>query len=191
MPKPITETKSFTTTSNGGLLRQLINEVHVYPATNTILKTTRDNEFKALWDTGATNTTISQSVTDRCRLAPIGFSQLITASETVKEAPNYLVDIYLPNKVKIESVKVIQGNLLGFDLLIGMDIMSLGDFAVTNIGGFTTFSFRIPSIERIDFTRPPQHIRAMPKVGRNNPCFCGSGVKFKDCHGKTINKKRS
>ncbi len=25
---------------------------------------------------------------------------------------------------------------------------------------------------------------AMPKVGRNDPCPCGSGKKFKQCHGK-------
>jgi uncharacterized protein len=24
-----------------------------------------------------------------------------------------------------------------------------------------------------------------PKVGRNDPCPCGSGKKFKQCHGKT------
>ena len=23
-----------------------------------------------------------------------------------------------------------------------------------------------------------------PKVGRNQPCWCGSGVKFKKCHGR-------
>jgi preprotein translocase subunit SecA len=26
--------------------------------------------------------------------------------------------------------------------------------------------------------------RAEPKVGRNDPCPCGSGKKFKQCHGK-------
>jgi len=25
---------------------------------------------------------------------------------------------------------------------------------------------------------------AMPKVGRNDPCPCGSGKKYKLCHGK-------
>jgi len=25
--------------------------------------------------------------------------------------------------------------------------------------------------------------REMPKVGRNDPCPCGSGKKFKHCHG--------
>jgi preprotein translocase subunit SecA len=26
--------------------------------------------------------------------------------------------------------------------------------------------------------------RDQPKVGRNDPCPCGSGKKFKQCHGK-------
>ena len=28
------------------------------------------------------------------------------------------------------------------------------------------------------------HITAGPKVGRNDPCPCGSGKKYKKCHGK-------
>ena len=33
--------------------------------------------------------------------------------------------------------------------------------------------------------RPTMPIRnAGPKVGRNDPCPCGSGKKFKDCHGR-------
>jgi preprotein translocase subunit SecA len=27
-------------------------------------------------------------------------------------------------------------------------------------------------------------VRVGPKVGRNDPCPCGSGKKFKQCHGK-------
>src|SRR5690349_4582253 len=30
---------------------------------------------------------------------------------------------------------------------------------------------------------PPAPVRAAPKVGRNQPCPCGSGKKFKNCHG--------
>ena len=29
----------------------------------------------------------------------------------------------------------------------------------------------------------PTFRRDMPKVGRNDPCYCGSGKKFKKCHG--------
>ncbi len=32
--------------------------------------------------------------------------------------------------------------------------------------------------------RPETFIREEPKVGRNDPCPCGSGKKFKQCHGK-------
>jgi len=28
---------------------------------------------------------------------------------------------------------------------------------------------------------PPEPLRAAPKVGRNDPCPCGSGAKFKKC----------
>ncbi len=27
------------------------------------------------------------------------------------------------------------------------------------------------------------YVRAVPKVGRNDPCPCGSGKKYKRCHG--------
>jgi preprotein translocase subunit SecA len=29
---------------------------------------------------------------------------------------------------------------------------------------------------------PP--VRAKPKISRNDPCPCGSGKKFKQCHGR-------
>ena len=31
--------------------------------------------------------------------------------------------------------------------------------------------------------QPQRPVRAAPKVGRNQPCPCGSGKKFKNCHG--------
>ncbi|WP_346316331.1 preprotein translocase subunit SecA [Chitinophaga sp. YIM B06452] len=32
----------------------------------------------------------------------------------------------------------------------------------------------------------PEPVRVGPKVGRNDPCPCGSGKKFKNCHGKDL-----
>jgi len=32
--------------------------------------------------------------------------------------------------------------------------------------------------------RPQTQTRKQPKVGRNEPCPCGSGKKYKHCHGK-------
>ena len=31
---------------------------------------------------------------------------------------------------------------------------------------------------------PVATIRAAPTVGRNDPCHCGSGLKYKHCHGR-------
>jgi hypothetical protein len=100
---------------------------------------------------------------------------------------NYKAFKILPNQVAFPFVKVTEGVLSGFDLLIGMDIITMGDFSITNVGGKTTFSFRVPSVKEIDFvseskiqsTTEP----AFAKVGRNDPCPCGSGKKYKQCHG--------
>ena len=70
-----------------------------------------------------------------------------------QSAETFLVNIALPNKVLIQNVEVTRGELLvDADMLIGMDIMNRGDFAVTNLNGVTMFSFRVPSSEAIDFT---------------------------------------
>jgi preprotein translocase subunit SecA len=32
--------------------------------------------------------------------------------------------------------------------------------------------------------RPQPFVRGAEKVGRNDPCPCGSGKKYKHCHGR-------
>jgi uncharacterized protein YchJ len=32
--------------------------------------------------------------------------------------------------------------------------------------------------------RPQPFVREQPKIGRNDPCPCGSGKKYKKCHGE-------
>ena len=69
-----------------------------------------------------------------------------------------------------------------------MDIITQGDFAVTNARGRTAFSFRMPLLECIDYVkaanaRDPSK-KSPADVGRNDPCPCGSGKKFKRCCGK-------
>jgi len=40
----------------------------------------------------------------------------------------------------------------------------------------------------IDPSTPVKHepIKVGPKIGRNDPCPCGSGKKYKQCHGKDL-----
>jgi hypothetical protein len=134
--------------------------------------------FQAIWDTGASATVITQKVIDQIGLKPMGMEINHTAMGPHKTEA-YLVAVFLPNQVCFPSVRVTRGVILGTDMLIGMDIITNGDFAITNLNGKTVCSFRCPSREKIDFVTAPQN-----SVGRNSPCPCGSGKKYKQCCGK-------
>ena len=143
------------------------------------------NAFQAVWDTGATATVITEKVVSECGLKESGKTELhgVHGSEAT---PTYLVDVFLPNKVRVVEVTVAKAPLTGdSDILVGMDIIGTGDFAVSSYKGKTSFSFRIPSMEQIDFLPPKNRLWSTPqigrKVGRNDPCPCGSGKKYKKC----------
>lgn len=190
VPKQI-QTNSFTT-KHDRRVNVLKSETLVSEAFDPSLTSNLPphKKFWAIWDTGATNSVISKKVVDECGLKPISMTQVHTAGGT-KTSLVYLVNIVLRNNVGIPQIRVTEGNLRNdADVLIGMDIISQGDFAVTNRDGKTTFSFRIPSIECIDFVeQKPSSMtspikKTAPKVGRNDPCPCGSGKKYKKCCGK-------
>ena len=106
--------------------------------------------FDAIWDTGATNSAITQKVIDDCGLVATGMAQ-VSGVHGVAQAETYLVNIALPDNVVFAGIRVTKGSLVGGDILIGMDIINQGDFTVTNYGGTTKFSFRVPSQGHIDF----------------------------------------
>ena len=43
------------------------------------------------------------------------------------------------------------GDMGDYDVIIGMDIITLGDFVITNKDNQTWFAFRYPSSEHIEF----------------------------------------
>jgi hypothetical protein len=110
---------------------------------------------KAIWDTGATGSVITRKAASALKLMPISKMQVHGVNGTSTQNV-YLVSITLPNNVTISPVRVTECESLNgpFDVLIGMDIIGNGDFAVTNSNNQTVMSFRIPSISRIDFTDP-------------------------------------
>ena len=73
-----------------------------------------------------------------------------------KIVQEFLVNVGLPNEVVFSSIRVTLGGFSDADVLIGMDIISQGDFAVTNFNQRTVFSFRVPSLETIDFSQDPE-----------------------------------
>ncbi len=107
------------------------------------------------------------------------------AGET--DANTYLINIRLESNVEVCSVNVTEGILNNnIEVLIGMDIIGMGDFAVTNKDGITIFSYRFPSVEWIDFVKNPykEEPLTVNKIPRNSLCPCGSGKKYKKCCGK-------
>jgi len=150
--------KSFTIDAPG-ILRVLATRVQVGRAFDPDISKPPfgPTPYKGIWDTGATGSVVMQKVVDELGLKPFGMTKVVgVTGEHVTET--YYVSIGLPNGVGFSSVKVTKGNILSADVLIGMDIISHGDFALTHLAGRTCFSFRIPSVERIDFKekRPPE-----------------------------------
>ncbi|MFA5838920.1 MAG: retroviral-like aspartic protease family protein [Candidatus Paceibacterota bacterium] len=115
--------------------------------------------YIAIWDTGATHSAITSKIAKELNLKATGLVEVKHADG--KSLTNtYLVNILLPNHVMVGQVKVTEVKLIKDDniseekspqILIGMDIIGIGDFAVTNLNNKTILSFRIPSFEQIDF----------------------------------------
>ena len=107
-------------------------------------------EFRALWDTGATFTSISDKVAASLGLIPVS---KITINHALGQGVvnEYDVGIVLPNNAVIPYISVGEGKFDDCDVLIGMDIISLGDFSISNLNNRTTFSFRMPPFQEIDF----------------------------------------
>jgi len=183
--------QSFTVRYNGRTntlkVETLISTPIAPDADASVISDTVKNakRYTGIWDTGATNSVISQKIVDEWNLKPTGMAQVHSVTET-KLCETFLVSILLPNKVIAPAVRVTKGEPFDCDVLIGMDIIGGGDFAVTHKDGKTTFSFRLPSIEEIDFvTRKPEPTHST-KISRNSPCPCGSGKKYKKCCGKNL-----
>jgi hypothetical protein len=169
---------SFTVTSTGGRLTALVTpcaasaafDPHAIP---------ESQYFQAIWDTGATGSVITQAVVDACGLKPIGMT-VMRGVHGAATTEKYLVNFGLPNGVGIPNVTVVRGDL-GTDvqILIGMDIITRGDFAITNVGGVTRFSFRFPSRNTIDFVTAdgPQIAARKPVLGGTPPKQFGMGRK--------------
>ena len=138
---------------------------------------------QALWDTGAQRSMITAQLAAELGLVKRGALRVSHAGGETVKLPTYVVDIVLPNNARVGDVLVAAtADLQGIDVLVGMDLIGLGDFAVTKENGATVMSFRVPSRNAIDFVPKKNRTRALP--GRNQRCPCGSGSKFKKCCGR-------
>lgn len=136
----------------GQKIREIKTHAGIFPvASGKAVIPEKIEALEALWDTGATNTAVSSSAIKKIGSTPITFAQVGTGGGQIT-APVHLVNIVLPNNVIVQNIQVTElKDLNNCDILVGMDIISQGDFAITHVNGEACFSFRMPSSKLIDF----------------------------------------
>jgi hypothetical protein len=108
----------------------------------------------ALWDTGAMMSAITPEIRDKLKAITINRKK-IAGIHTAQEVDVVVITLELPNHVVKKSIEVAVCNITSnSEMIIGMDIISLGDFALSNGNNQTLFSFAVPPFrEKIDFSK--------------------------------------
>ena len=113
-------------------------------------------QTNAIWDTGATNSVITETFAKKLNLIPSG-KAIVLGVHGQKKVNMFPIKITLNNEALSFTIPVTECMDLTDDgsceFLLGMDIISHGDLAITNFGGNTKMSFRVPFVEPIDFSK--------------------------------------
>ena len=137
------------TNQNVGLCRSIVTPVEI-----TNVFTNQKIQTQGIWDTGATNSVVTRSTASSLGLIPLKMAT-VRGIHGNKDVNVYYVNITLHNKNITLNSQVTECEELSPDnsigMLIGMNVITMGDFAITNYQNNTTMSFRVPSIQRIDF----------------------------------------
>jgi len=160
------EIKSFTFSSEG-TMRELPCDVSVLAADVTNPEEGKKAvKARGIWDTGASGSAITAEIANALGLKPVSMVDVDTAGG-VKPSNVYIVDLLLPNDIMITNVEVTEADMTTQGVLIGMDVITLGDFALTNLGGKTRFTFSIPSTRVIDFVQEGQEFKRRAAMGQH------------------------
>lgn len=163
------EQRAFTVKADGGRLLVVKTKVGISVVTTEEQKQeSQITEVEAIWDTGATNSAISSSIAKKLNLTPSNYTNVNTGGNKIEKAPVYYVNLLLPNHMTVLSVQVTElPGLADGDMLVGMDIITLGDFTITNLEGITWCSFRMPSQLRTDFVTEANIFNRKLAIGIN------------------------
>jgi predicted aspartyl protease len=139
-----------------GIPKELKTDVMLFPSPTS--RETKGITIKAIWDTGATHSCISQKIADDLGLKPID-TVIVHGVNNSQVANIVIASIGLSNGLFFPDRRFSVSKIPGADILIGMDIIMKGDFAISNGGGKTRFSFVVPSLnEKISFTEKADEI---------------------------------
>jgi hypothetical protein len=158
-------------------------------------KTKANISTKGIWDTGATHSVITKSTAQALGLIPISMTNVVGVHGS-KMVPVYRVAITLNNEnISIETQVTECEELSGTHdtgMLVGMNIIGMGDFSISNFNGETTMTFRVPSLEKIDYVSEIAEFNRLFKIYniqrrhmKDPKCPCRSGKTWRNCHGKS------
>ena len=147
-----------------------------------------------IWDTGATNSCITKELAKQLGLIPVQKS-LVTGVHGSQEVNVYWLAITLNNQNITIPLLATEASELSDDhktgMLIGMDVICKGDFCITNFENKTVMSFRVPSVETVDYVSEIDAYNKIVKIHQIqskrgiDKCPCGSGKLYKNCCGQS------
>ena len=123
------------------IVREIKTTISVYASSDSIEG--KITKCEAVWDTGATHSVISKKVANELDLISID-KKIVGGIGQEVESDIVVATILLPNGTVLTDIRFLVNNIPGADVLIGMDIISIGDFNISNASGKTLFSFVIP-----------------------------------------------
>ena len=161
MSEKISAPKAAFTATNPAFCKEIVTNAWVAVPAKQV-NDCKFIQYNALWDTGATNSVVTPRVVKEMGLIPIGMGQSRHAGG-VSDVNIYMVTLMLPNNVIIPNVKVSEcAEQEGrFDVIIGMDLITLGDFTISGQGNKRMVSFSMPSAFNVDYVQIVEHIRKM------------------------------
>jgi len=137
------------TYTHTGLVDAILTPVELF---SDLYKDITRYSTNALWDTGAMLSVISPEIAKELKLDIVDTIEITGINgESIAEVA--VISICFPNSAVIKDVRVAICSMFpGNEMIIGMDVITQMDIAVTNGGRQTQFSFAIPPFEeKIDF----------------------------------------
>jgi len=149
-----------------GIPRELTTVAEIFPFASR-----DDNKSiiaNILWDTGATHSSLSNKIAKDLGLKSID-TIIVHGVNSSKLADVVIASIRLSGSIFLTGKRFSVNEIPGADVLIGMDIIMLGDFAVSNSEGKTRFSFVIPPFKnKISFTEKANAINDKLSRGKKS-----------------------
>ena len=151
-----------------------------YPYMSTLLTT--DGYVNGIkidriqWDTGASRTLMSSRLIKQLSLNSIG-DVVVTGISEQHIVRKYQV-CFCTENLHFDNWTVLESDIKGFDILIGMDIIGLGDFYYTTSKKQSSFGFRLPACGNFDFIDKQQYFEysarfiATQQQENSSPAFC-------------------